>query len=76
MKPNNKPSGVVSQIKLKSACLLATKADIDEALFSFEDVSSSLHPVVTNILQEFTDAFHKMCHREYHLFEGLSIRLT
>ena len=65
MKPNNKPSTVVSEIKLKSACLLATKSDIDEldfsksvcyafvcneALFSFEDVPSSLPPAVTNIL--------------------------
>ena len=72
IKPNNKPSSVVSQIKLKSACLLATKSDIDEldfsksvcyvfvckeALFSFEDVPSSLPPAVTNILQEFADVF-------------------
>ena len=28
-----------------------------EALFSFEDVPSSLPPAVTNILQEFTDVF-------------------
>src|SRR3954469_430899 len=57
MKPNNKPSSVASEIKLKSACLLATKSDIDEldssksvcyafvckeALFSVEDVPSSL----------------------------------
>ena len=33
MKPNNKPSSVVSEIKLKSACLLATKSDIDELDF-------------------------------------------
>ena len=72
MKPNNKPSSVVSEIKLKSACLLATKSDIDEldfsksvcyalvckeALFSFEDVPSSLPPAITNILQEFADVF-------------------
>ena len=71
MKPNNKPSShVASEIKLKSGCLLATKSDIDdpdfrksvcyvfvckEALFSFEDVPSSLPPAVTNILQEYTD---------------------
>ena len=57
---------------MKSACLLATKSDIDdldfnksvcyafvckEALFSFEDVPSSLPPDVTNILKEFTDVF-------------------
>ena len=55
---------------MKSACLIATKSDIDdldfskfvyyafvckEALFSFEDVPSSLPPAVTNILQEFAD---------------------
>ena len=72
MKPNNKPSSVASEIKLKSACLFATKSDIDEldfsksvcyafvckeALFSFEDVPSSLPPAVTNILQEFADVF-------------------
>ena len=65
MKPNNKPSSVASEITLKSACLLATKFDIDEldfsksvcyafvckeALFSFGDVRSSLPPIVTNIL--------------------------
>ena len=65
MKPNNKPSSVVYEIKLKSGCLLATKSDIDdldcsksvcyafvckEALFSFKDVPSSLPSAVTNIL--------------------------
>ena len=34
MKPNNKPSSVASEIKLKSACLFATKSDIDELDFS------------------------------------------
>src|SRR3954462_1869134 len=72
MKPNNKPSSVASEIKLKSACLFATKSDIDdldvskyvcyafvckEVLFSFEDVPSSLPLAVTNILQEFADVF-------------------
>ena len=72
MKPNNKPSSVAYEIKLKSACLFATKSDIDEldfsksvcyafvckeALFSFEDAPSSLPPAVTNILQEFADVF-------------------
>ena len=28
MKPNNKPSSVAFEIKLKSGCLLATKSDI------------------------------------------------
>ena len=65
MKPNSKPSSVASEIKLKSACLLATKSDIYElvfsksvcyafvckdALFSFKDVPSYLPPAVTNIL--------------------------
>ena len=64
MKPNNKPSNVASEIKLKSACLLATKSDIDEldfsksvcyafeckeSLFTYEDVSSSLPPADTTI---------------------------
>ena len=72
MKPDNKPSSVAFEIKLKSGCLLATKSDIDdldynksvcyafvckEALFSFKDVPSSLSPSATNILQEFTDVF-------------------
>ena len=63
MQPNNnKQSSVASEIKLKSACLLATKSVCyallcKEALFSFEDVPSSLPPVVTNILQEFADVF-------------------
>ena len=72
MKPNSKPSSVAAKMKLKSACLLATKSDIDEldfsksvcyafvckeALFSFKDVLSSLPPTVTNILQEFADIF-------------------
>src|SRR6266536_3084841 len=73
MKPNNKPSShVASEIKLTSGCLLATKSDIDdldfsksvcyafvckEALFSFEEVPSSLPPAVINILQEFADIF-------------------
>ena len=34
MKPNNKPSSVASEIKLKSACLLATKYNIDDQDFS------------------------------------------
>ena len=73
MNPNNKPSShVASEIKLKSGCLLATKSDIaaldfsksvyyafvrKKALFSFEDVPSSLPPAVINILQEFADVF-------------------
>ena len=58
MKPNDKPYSVASEIKLRSACLLATKSDIDELDFSksicyafvckeasvsFEDVPYSLH---------------------------------
>jgi hypothetical protein len=71
-KPNKTSSSVASEIKLKSGCLLATKSDIDdldcsksvcyafvykEALFSFEDMPSSLPPAVTNILQEFAEVF-------------------
>ena len=74
MKPNNKPSSVASEIKLKSGCSLATKSDIDdldcsksvcyafackEALFSFENVPSYLPLVVTKILQEFSDVFQQ-----------------
>src|SRR5512140_3485561 len=62
MKHNNKPSSVASEIKLKSACLFATKSDIDEldfsksvcyafvckdALFSFEDVHEDINTIVT-----------------------------
>ena len=66
LNPSNKPSSsVASKIILKSGCLLATKSDIDnldfsksvcyafvfkEALFSFEDMPSSLPSAVTNIL--------------------------
>ena len=57
MQPHNKQSSAASEIIFKSACLLATKSDIDaiefsksvcyafvckEALFSFEDMPSSL----------------------------------
>ena len=74
METYHKPSSVASEFKLKSACLLAIKFDIGEldfsksacyafvckeALFSFEDVPSSLPPAVTNILQEFADVFPK-----------------
>ena len=34
MKPNNKPSSVASEIKLRSGRLLATKSDIDDLYFS------------------------------------------
>ena len=62
------------EIKLKGASFLATKSDMTEldasnsvcyalvckeALFSFEDTPSSLPPAVTNILQEYNDAFPK-----------------
>ena len=91
MKPNNKPSTVVSEIKLKSACLLATKSDIDEldfsksvcyafvckeALFLFEDVPSSLPLLSLTFCRSSLTSSHKTCHRDYHLFEGLSIKLT
>ena len=60
------------EIKLKGACLFASKSDLNElldgstvcyalickdALFSFDDTSSSLPPAVTNLLQEYIDVF-------------------
>lgn len=62
----------VNEIKLKGACLLASKSDISEldannsvcyafickeALFSFEDMPPSLPPAVTHVLQEYSDVF-------------------
>jgi transposase InsO family protein len=62
----------VNEIKLKGACLLASKSDISEldtnnsvcyafickeALFSFEDMPPSLPPAVTHVLQEYSDIF-------------------
>jgi hypothetical protein len=59
-------------IKLKGHCLLATKTDVNElfastsvayalvckdALISIQDMQHSLPPVVTNILQEYSDVF-------------------
>src|SRR3954462_10868878 len=90
MKPNNKPSSVASEIKLKSACLLATKSDIDELDSSksvcyafvckeaefFEDVPSSLPLLSLTFCRSSLTSSHKTCHRDYHLFEGLSIKLT
>ena len=91
MKPNNKPSSVVSEIKLKSACLLATKSDIDELDFSksvcyafyanrhyfHSRTRLPLRPVLSlTFCRSSLTSFHKTCHRDYHLFEGLSIKLT
>ena len=62
------------EIKLSGACLFASKSDLNElldgstvcyalickdALFSFDDTSSSLPPAVTNLLQEYIDVFPK-----------------
>jgi hypothetical protein len=62
------------EIKLKGACFIATKSDLDEidvttavcyalickqTLFSLQDISLSLPPVVTNLLQEYADVFRK-----------------
>ena len=62
------------EIKLKGASFLATRAEIfeldahtdecyalicKEVLFSFEDMPSSLPPVVANLLQEYHDVFPK-----------------
>jgi hypothetical protein len=61
-----------NEIKLKSACYLASKSDLlelndddaicyvfvcKEALFSLHDVPSTLPPTVTNLLQEYADVF-------------------
>jgi len=65
--PNSKAEG----IKLKGGVMLATKCDLAEiseeeicyallckqALFSLDDIASSIPPTVTNILQEYTDVF-------------------
>ena len=63
---------VANEIRLKHPSLLATKSDISEldvntsvcyaivckeVLFSFEDMPSSLPPVVANVLQEYVDVF-------------------
>jgi hypothetical protein len=62
----------MNEIKLKSACYLASKSDLlelndddaicyvfvcKEALFSLHDVPSTLPPTVTNLLQEYADVF-------------------
>jgi hypothetical protein len=65
--PNSKNEG----IKLKGGVMLATKCDFAEisvddvcyallckqALFSLDDISSSIPPAVTNLLQEYEDVF-------------------
>jgi hypothetical protein len=65
--PNSKNEG----IKLKGGVMLATKCDLAEiskddgcyallckqALFSLDDIASSIPPAVTNLLQEYEDAF-------------------
>ena len=91
MKPNNKPSSVASEIKLKSACLLATKSDIDD--LDFRNLFAMLLCAKRHYFHSRTclplclllsltfcrsslTSFHKTCHRDYHLFEALSIKLT
>ena len=91
MKANNKPSSVAFEIKLKSGCLLATKSDIDDLDFSnlFAMLlcakrryfhSRTCLPLCLLLSLTFCrislTSFHKTCHRDYRLFEGLSIRLT
>ena len=91
MKPNSKTCSVVSEIKLKSACLLATKSDIDDLDFSKSVCyalcakrhyfhSRTCLPLCLLLSLTFCKisltSFHKTCHRDYHLFEGLSIRST
>ena len=68
MAPSSKSEG----IKLKGCVILATKSELAEicdnelscyalickdALFSLEDISSSLPPAVANLLQEYVDVF-------------------
>jgi hypothetical protein len=63
-----------NEIKLKGACFIATKSDLDEidattvvcyalickqTLFSLQDIPLSLPPVVTNLFQEYSDVFPK-----------------
>ena len=63
-----------NEIKLKGACFIATKSDLDEidattavcyalickqTLFSLQDIPLSLPPIVTNLLQEYADVFPK-----------------
>src|SRR6266480_7017177 len=65
-------SKLAHEIRLKSTCLLASKADINEidvnttecyaivctnALFSFENMTPTLPPAVANVLQEYKDVF-------------------
>jgi hypothetical protein len=75
--PNSKAEG----IKLKGGVILATKCDLAEisdedvcyalickrALFSVDDIASSLPPAVINILQEYEDVFPTEISRGYHL---------
>ena len=80
-----------NEIKLKGACFIATKSDLDEidattticyaliykqTLFSLEDIPLSLPPVVTNLLQEYADVFPKEVPPGLPQFVGLSTRLT
>ncbi|XP_062224548.1 uncharacterized protein LOC133923119 [Phragmites australis] len=66
--------GNKKEIKLKGSCCIATKSDLEEidastivcytleckeTLFPLEDISTSLPPTVTNLLQEYTDVFPK-----------------
>jgi hypothetical protein len=65
------PSSKAEGIKLKGAVMLATKSDLPkildndicyalirkQALFSHDDIPSSVTPVVTNLLLEYEDVF-------------------
>jgi hypothetical protein len=63
-----------NEIELKGACFIATKSDLDEidatttvcyalickqTLFSLQDIPLSIPPVVTDLLQEYSDVFSK-----------------
>jgi hypothetical protein len=65
------PSSKAEGIKLKGAIMLATKSDLakisdddifyalicKQALFSHDDIPSSVPPVITNLLQKYEDVF-------------------
>jgi hypothetical protein len=65
------PNSMNEGIKLKGGVMLATKCDLAEiseddvcyallckqALFSLDDIASSIPPAITNLLQEYEDVF-------------------
>jgi hypothetical protein len=66
-----------NEITLKGSCFLATRSEVNEliastsdcyalvckdALISLHDMQHSLPPIVSNILQEYSDVFHVKFH--------------